>query len=212
MSDIDITPTGSRTDQAKELLGKAGETIKAEAQSFASVAQDRVKAEAQKGAQTAGKTLGDFATAIRRAGDELASADQSPALRLVGHAAEGLESLSRNLADKEPGELLNAVRDFGRRNPVAFIGGAMLAGVALGRLVRASESGAVPRLRDETLTFTEEDAFDGPADAGLTGGLDGSIDDNLGDLSASEDSTVLGVDDRPSTIPDGDAAPTGRGR
>lgn len=212
MSDIDINPVESRTGQAKELLGKAGETIKAEAQSFANVAQDRVKAEAQKGAQTAGKTLGDFATAIRRAGDELASADQSPASRLVGHAAEGLEGLSRSLANKEPGELLNAVRDFGRKNPVAFIGGAMLVGVALGRFVRASESGGVPRLRDENLSFTEEDAFDGPAEAGLTGGLDGSLSDNLGDLSASEESTALGVDDGTSGIGDGDAAPTGPGR
>jgi hypothetical protein len=205
MSDIDITPSSSRTDQAKDLLGKAGETIKAEAQSFASVAQDRVKAEAQKGAQTAGKTLGDFATAIRRAGDELASADQSPASRLVGHAAEGLEGLSRNLADKDPGELLNAVRDFGRKNPVAFIGGALLVGVALGRFVRASDTAGVSKLRDETLTFAEEDTFDGPSEADFAAGLDGSIGSNLGDLSAPDEADALGVDDGTSGVGDDDA-------
>jgi hypothetical protein len=209
MSDIDINAGESRTDQAKELLGKAGETIKAEAQSFASVAQDRVKAEAQKGAQTAGKTLGDFATAIRRAGDELASADQSPASRLVGQAAEGLESLSRNLADKEPGELLNTVRDFGRKNPIAFIGGAVLVGVALGRFVRASESREAPRLGNESLTFAQdEDAFDGPSEADFSAGLDGAMSDHLGDLDASQPATTSGLGDGTAGIGDGDAVPT----
>ncbi|MBL8554097.1 MAG: hypothetical protein JNL41_07450 [Phenylobacterium sp.] len=144
MSDIDTgstetTGAASRTGQARDLIGQAGHTLKAEAQSFASAAQDRVRAEAQKGTQAGARTLGDFANAVRKAGDELAGADQSPASKLVRQAADGLESLSRNLADKDPGDLLDAVRDFGRRNPVAFIGGAVLAGIAIGRFVRASE-------------------------------------------------------------------------
>ena len=144
MSDIDtngeITGAGGqdRKAQAKAAIGQAGQTLKQEAQTFASAAQDRARAEAQKRAETATKTLGDFANAIRRAGDELASSDQSPAARLIGQAADGRENLSRNLAGKEPEELLDAVRDFGRRHPAAFIGGAVLAGIALGRFVRAS--------------------------------------------------------------------------
>ena len=67
MSDIDTGTTGAtrRTEQAKQLIGQAGETLKHEAQSFASAAQDRVRAEAQKGAQAGAKTLGDFANAVR---------------------------------------------------------------------------------------------------------------------------------------------------
>src|SRR5688572_33216337 len=84
----------SRKEQAKEIVGQAGQALKAEAQSFASAAQDRVRAEAQRGTQAGAKTLGDFANAVRRAGDELASTDQSPASRLVQQAADSLESLS----------------------------------------------------------------------------------------------------------------------
>ena len=72
MSDIETnTPQSStgRTTQAKELIGQAGQTLKAEAQSFASAAQDRVRFETQRGTQAATKTLGDFANAVRRAGD-----------------------------------------------------------------------------------------------------------------------------------------------
>ncbi|MDZ4370612.1 MAG: hypothetical protein U1C74_04230 [Phenylobacterium sp.] len=142
MSDFgttDSNPRASRKEQARELLGEAGSTLKHEAQSFAHAAQDRVRTEAQRGTQAAGKTLGDFANAVRRAGDELSETDHSPASRLVLKAADGLETFSRSIADKEPGDLLNAVRDFGRRNPMAFIGGAVLVGLALGRFARASE-------------------------------------------------------------------------
>lgn len=148
MSNIDNTDgfgtpdADTKTDrktQAKQMAGKAAEAVKAEAQSFAGTAQQRLRGEAQKHTQTATKTLGDFAGAIRKAGDELSQADQSPAAKLVGQAADGLERLSLSLADKQPEDLLDAVRDFGRRHPMAFIAGGVLVGVALGRFVRSSE-------------------------------------------------------------------------
>lgn len=149
MSDIDTTgdlnatgggATGTgKKAKAKAAVNQAGQALKQEAQSFATVAQDKARTEAQRRTETATRTLGDFANAIRRAGDELAERDQSPAARMIGQAADGLENLSRNLAGKQPEELLDAVRDFGRRHPAAFIGGAVLAGIALGRFVRATE-------------------------------------------------------------------------
>jgi hypothetical protein len=131
----------TRVAQAKQAIGQAGQALKAEAQSFADVAQQRAREEAQKHTDTATQTLGDFANAVRKAGDELGAADQSPAARLVRQAADGLEGLSRNLEGKRPEQLLDDVRAFGRRNPAAFIGGALLVGVALGRFIRASEGG-----------------------------------------------------------------------
>jgi len=222
MTDIDTgTATGTgvrrRKAQAKEAIGQAGQTLKAEAQTFASAAQERVRAEAQRGTQAGAKTLGDFANAIRRAGDELATADQSPASRLVQQAADGLESLSRNLADKDPGDLLNAVRDFGRRNPAAFIGGAVLVGLALGRFVRASDPAAPEaRFADENLALVEEDAFDGPAEMGASGGLAAPVADDLGDLTGSDlasTASPVGVDD-PIDLTDADptASPHTGGR
>jgi hypothetical protein len=214
----------SRTGQAKQLLDQAGQTLKTEAQSFASAAGERARAEAHKHTETATRTLGDFANAVRRAGDELAASDQSPASRLVRQAADGLESLSRNLADKEPEDLLNAVRDFGRKNPVAFIGGSVLLGLALGRFVRASESGGrPPRLRSDEMTFAEEDAYDGPSETigappvGAEAGIDQPIESDLGDLSAtpeSETTTSVGVGDATSGIgePGSGGSTSGTGR
>lgn len=194
---IETTHSSGRKRQAKAAIGQAGETLKSEAKSFAGVAQDRVRAEAQKGTKAGAKTLGDFAGAVRRAGDELAEADQSPASRLVQRAADGLETLSRNLADKDPGDLLNDLRDFGRRNPAAFIGGAMLVGLALGRFARASDEPKPPGLADDDLALAEEATFDGPAEAGRAG-IDRPVSDNLGDLAASNveaSATPVGFDD-----------------
>jgi hypothetical protein len=211
MSDLDTGAAGiaSRKEQAKEIVGQAGQAIKAEAQSFASAAQDRVRAEAQKGTQASAKTLGDFANAVRRAGDELATSDQSPASRLVRQAADGLESLSRNLADKEPADLLNAVRDFGRKNPAAFIGGAVLVGLALGRFARASETSGAMGASGETLTFEESDYEDRPPAAPQDAGIDSAITENLGGLASSTAATTASpvgtVDDGTSGLGERDA-------
>ncbi len=189
MTDLDTGATGTarRKEQAKELVGQAGHALKAEAQSFAGVAQERVKAEAQKGAQAGARTLGDFANAVRRAGDELAGADYSPASRLVQQAADGLESLSRSLADKEPGDLLNAVRDFGRKNPAAFIGGAVLVGLAVGRFARASEPHNDADLDREPYALAGTDPYAGPlAAAPQDAGVDSSIAQNMGSLETTE--------------------------
>lgn len=214
MTDIDTTTGLTRTGKAKELMGQAGQTLKAEVQSFASVAQERATTEAKKGVETAGRTLDAFANAVRKAGDELDQADQSPASRLVRQAADGLEGLSRGLAGKEPGELLETVRDFGRRNPIAFIGGAVLVGLALGRFVRASDHATeTPRLADQSLGF-EEDAYDGPAETPAMGGIAAPLVDNLGDLSSMnpEASTSLGVGDATSGIGDADSTGSTGGR
>lgn len=217
MSDMP-TPDSRNGGTARSLIGQAGETIKAEAQSFASVAQDRVRAEAEKGVKSAGRTLGDFANAVRRAGDELAGADQSPAARLVGQAAEGLEGLSRNLAGKDAGELLNAVRDFGRRNPMAFIGGAVLAGLALGRFARASDHREDPR--DEPRSFAADNPYESPARAIVDTYPPMTAD--MGDAEPlvtstafaddDEETTSLGMGEGTSGIGESDGGGAGTGR
>jgi hypothetical protein len=204
------TSSGGRSAQAKDLIGQAGQTLKAEAQSFAHVAQDRVQAEARRGTHAATKTLGDFANAVRRAGDDLDQNDQTPASRLVRQAADGLESLSRNLADKEPGDLMNAVRDFGRKNPAAFVGGAVLVGLAIGRFARASEPARASGLHDTDLTLADAGMYD-PSSAAMGGsGLDTPMAGDLGDLNAShvDPDSVLGVDDGTSGLGETEATTT----
>jgi len=126
----------------KQTLGAAAGAVKQEVATFAASVQDRAAEKVADRKDTASETLGAFANAIRHAGDELAQQDQSLAGRMVKQAADGLEQVSRTISDKRPEELLGAVREFGRRNPTAFIAGSVLLGVALGRFARSSESHA----------------------------------------------------------------------
>lgn len=139
MTSMEGTPEAdSRASTPREMASSAVETVKQEVATFAAKAQDKAVDQIEEKKETATQTLSDFAVAIRRAGDELATKDQSIAGRLVKQAADGLEKFAHSVNDKPPEELLDAVRDFGRRNPVAFVAGAMLTGVALGRFLKSS--------------------------------------------------------------------------
>ena len=132
--------SGDGAPSPKALLDAAAGAVKQEVATFASSVQEKAADKIADRKDTATETLGAFANAIRHAGDELAQQDQSLAGRVVKQAADGLEQLSRSVSEKRPEELLGAVRDFGRRNPTAFIAGSVLLGVALGRFARSSES------------------------------------------------------------------------
>jgi hypothetical protein len=137
----------------KDLAAGAVQTLKQETASFAEHAKDRATDALQQQKGAASETLGDFANAIRKAGDELAQSDQSMVGRVVRQAADGLENLARSVSDKRPEELIDTVRDFGRRNPTAFIAGSVLVGVALGRFLKSSGQGG-DGVGSETRQFT----------------------------------------------------------
>jgi hypothetical protein len=123
----------------KDLAKGAIQGVKEEAATFAETAKEKAIEQVDHGKETATKTMGDFANAIRKAGDELAQHDQTMAGQMVKKAADGLESLSRSVSDKRPEEMLDAVRDFARENPAAFIAGSVLVGLAIGRFARSSD-------------------------------------------------------------------------
>jgi hypothetical protein len=130
---------GGTDASVSDMAKSAVRTVAQETASFRDSAKDKALAQVEQKTQSATEKLGDFANAIRKAGDELAQHDQSIAGRIAKQAADGLESLSRTVSDKRPEELLEAVRGFGRSNPTAFIAGSILLGVALGRFAKSSE-------------------------------------------------------------------------
>lgn len=124
----------------KDMASAAAATVKQEVATFASSVQDKAQDQIEDKKQIATKTMGDFASAIRSAGEELAQHDQTAVGRVVKQAADGLEHFTRTVSEKRPEELLDTVREFGRSNPTAFIAGSVLLGIALGRFARSSET------------------------------------------------------------------------
>lgn len=107
---------GGLAGEAKEAFGKQAETVK----------------------QGIGGHLDAFGSALNAARDHLESNGQPTASKFVGEASQALGRLASSLHDKPLGELLDDLRDAGRNNAGGVFAGAVLAGLALGRLLRVS--------------------------------------------------------------------------
>jgi len=134
----------NEADSVRAQAGKAGETVKQEASNLASSAKQKAFEGVEQGKSAAASSLSDFTAAIRKASDELGERDQSMAAGLARQAASGLEQAADALNGQSVQDITRSVADFARRQPTAFLVGAALAGVALGRFVRASSDHAGP--------------------------------------------------------------------
>lgn len=114
---------GEAKTQAKQLGGRVAEQL----QGQAGTQRDRA------------------ATSLRSVGDELKqltdSSDASgPATTLIAQAGDRAHSFAGYLEDRDPKDLLTDLNAFARKRPAAFLVGALIAGVAAGRLTRGIKS------------------------------------------------------------------------
>lgn len=124
-----------------EARREAGET----ARSAAEEARRRAAGEAERGKRMGAGQVHQWASALDRAAAELGP--DSMQGQLLRQASDGLDDVARSIESRSVGEMVEAVADFGRRNPLAFVGGAMMAGFALSRFATASRPG--PEWDDE---------------------------------------------------------------
>ena len=80
------------------------------------------------------------AHALRSASDDLRNQGQPTIAEYSRHVAEGLESMANSLGERNVDDLVEGVEDFARERPVAFLGGAMVAGFALARFMKSSSA------------------------------------------------------------------------
>jgi hypothetical protein len=97
------------------------------------------------------------AEGLRALGSELHSmaghgAQEGLAADLVHQAAGRAHRMADWLEQREPGQVLDEVRQFARRRPGAFLAGALVAGVVVGRLTRslAASGGSSPAAEPTT--------------------------------------------------------------
>jgi hypothetical protein len=129
----------SEVEAAKGKLNQAGESLRSTASDAVEKTKTVVSDQAEGGKDAVAASMHDFASAVRKASDELGSRDQSMAANLVREVASGLEDASRSLQGSSIGDLTRSVSDFARRQPSAFLIGAAVAGIALGRFVKATD-------------------------------------------------------------------------
>jgi hypothetical protein len=100
-------------------------------------ASDTAKRQLSGGMSKAGDSLDQVAQAVRQTGDQLR--EQQPQLANVATtAADQVQQVAQRLRNSQPDELIRDVESLARRQPVIFLGGAVLLGMAAARLLKAS--------------------------------------------------------------------------
>lgn len=131
----------------KEAAADLAHTAAAQASEVATEAQQQVKnviTEARDQLRShAGDQHRSAVTNLHSLGDELRSMAESSqgggvATDLVGQAADRAHGVADWLGDRRPEDLLDELRRFARRRPGTFLAGALIAGVAAGRLTRGA--------------------------------------------------------------------------
>jgi hypothetical protein len=147
--------TTSTTDRAREAASTAADETK----NVASVAKEEAAHVATEAREQARTVLDDAMTQISEQGQvqrdrlvetlrslssDLESMAQntgaaSLAADVARQVADRTRELSSRLDGRDPNEILDDVRGFARRKPGAFLVGALIAGVAVGRLARGAK-------------------------------------------------------------------------
>ena len=182
-SDVDQTSDHSATkdvarSEASEVKDTAADAGKQVAQSAKDQAQNVAAEVKQQSRQLLQQTFselgGQVGTQQQRVAElvggysaelrSMASNSQESGLitSLANDAAERAEMVSTWLSEREPGDVLEEIRSYARRRPVAFLAIAAVSGFVVGRLTRGlvadarSDSNAGPQRRLESPVETRE--------------------------------------------------------
>ncbi len=147
-SSIPGAPPGGPDPAPEGVSGQAqaaAEDLKRHARDLADDAKARARAAANQQKDVAAERVHGFASALRTAADDLSGRDQPLSASCVEQAADSLERVSGALHGQDLDELMGSVEDFARRQPVAFLGGAVLTGLVLARFMKSSAARRQPQ-------------------------------------------------------------------
>lgn len=92
--------------------------------------------------------INDVAEVIEGAAEQFSQRGQISASHYTRAMGSGLSSLSHSMESKSFGEIVGDVTELARRHPAAFVGGAMLLGMALSRVAKASGTSITSKLSE----------------------------------------------------------------
>jgi ElaB/YqjD/DUF883 family membrane-anchored ribosome-binding protein len=116
----------------------AVDDLKGQARDLAEDAKARARATADRQKDSVAEQVSSLASALRTAADDLNRREQGLGAGVFEQVAQSLEQVSEALRRRDLSEVVESVEEFARRQPVAFIGGTVAAGLALGRFMKSS--------------------------------------------------------------------------
>ena len=143
-------PAEKLKDQAK----KSAEMAKKKASEAAEQAKTKARSFADEKKEEAAGQVGGVASALRSTADNLEGEDQASMAGYARQAASGLDRVSDALSNRNVDDLLETAEDLARSQPVAFIGGAVLAGFVLARFAKSSSERRHDRQRNQNQAYS----------------------------------------------------------
>jgi ElaB/YqjD/DUF883 family membrane-anchored ribosome-binding protein len=162
-------------DRAGDVAGQVREQATAAASDLVQPMTDRARELAEEQKRVGADRLGGVARAVHQAAEKLEEDLPPEATQYVHQAADSIERVSSAIRDRSVADLVDDLNDFARRQPVAFFGGAILAGFVLSRFLKSSAQPSYPRQssrgghRAQGGEYTGEFG-NGPYEPGTTGG------------------------------------------
>lgn len=121
-------------------LAEAGADATQTAGQLAERAADLGFQQADRTREQAAEGINQLASTTRRVSTEIES-EQPTIATIASGAAEQAERLAGYLRDTDARELMHTIEDVARRQPLLFVGGAFVLGVAASRFVKAAGGG-----------------------------------------------------------------------
>ena len=125
-------------DSVRQHAGEDVQSLKEEAKNQIGDAAEKAKGFAGEQKDMAAIQLSGIAAAITKVADELSQTDQGAIAGYARDLAGGVGKFADTVQNKNVDDLMGMAQDFGRKQPVAFLGAAALAGFVASRFALAS--------------------------------------------------------------------------
>ncbi len=113
-------------------------SVQQKAQDGLADVSDKAKDAASEQKNMVADKVSGIAAAMEKVGHELEQGDQADIGRMTRNLSTTLRTFSEDIKDRDLGQIAGMAEDFGRRQPLAFLGAAAVAGLAASRFLSAS--------------------------------------------------------------------------
>lgn len=137
-------------------LGDAADDLGRQAKKTASRVRSEIEGTANAQKTVVASLVNDFADVIDGAARQLDQRGQHSAARYAEGMGSSLADFSRTVEQKSLGDIVGDVSDLARWHPAAFVGGAMLIGMALSRVAKAAPSSVTQPFTDKVKSAVSE--------------------------------------------------------
>ncbi|MEA2711966.1 MAG: hypothetical protein QOF78_4567 [Phycisphaerales bacterium] len=138
-SDHSRRPVTRVASELRENLGALREEVGERATNLTRNLRERGLSAIDEQKTRAAAEISSIGAAVRRAADKLHDQKSETLAHYIDTAAESIDSVARYVRKSDLNDLTREIEQFARRRPALIVGGMFIAGLAVGRFVKAAQ-------------------------------------------------------------------------